>query len=179
MDKKALLIIDIQNDYFAGGAMPLTNTESAANNASLLLQSFRNRELPVVYIQHIATRPNAAFFRPGNGSEIHASVKPQKDEKVIVKHYPNSFYETDLLEYLKSNQISELVVCGMMTHMCVDATVRAAKDLGFKITLVSDACATKQLEINEIRVSANEVQTSFLAALSYYYAEIKTTRELF
>ena len=176
--KTALLLIDIQNDYFEQGTMTLVGAEKAAANAGLILDRTRADGLPVIHIQHIATRPTATFFLPDTaGAQIHAAVKPLPSEKVVVKHYPNSFRETELLEYLKTNEIENLVVCGMMTHMCVDATVRAAKDYGYNCTLIGDACATKNLEINGETVKAKDVHNSFLAALEYYYADVKTTEE--
>jgi nicotinamidase-related amidase len=176
--KRALLIIDIQNDYFDKGTNPLVGSEEASENARLILEKFRTDSLPVIHIQHIALRATATFFKPNTkGAEIHDNVKPAEQEKVIVKHFPNSFRETELLEYLKSRNITDLVVCGMMTHMCVDATVRAAKDFGFNIILIGDACATKDLEIEGQTVKAGEVQKSFLAALDYFYASVKTTRQ--
>jgi len=176
--KEGLIIIDIQNDYFENGTMPLVDPDRAAENAKLLLERFRSNDLPVIFIQHIATRATATFFLPGTkGAEIHSTVLPLENEKVIVKHYPNSFRETDLLDYLNQNQITDLVICGMMTHMCVDATTRAAKDLGFNITLISDACATRDLEINGQSVSAKDVHSSFLAALNYFYSTVKNTEQ--
>lgn len=174
----ALLIIDIQNDYFENGSMRLTGSEQASLNAKLILEKFRTSKLPVIHIQHVALNPNATFFLPNTkGAEININVKPLENEKVIVKHYPNSFRETELLNYLKERHITDLVICGMMTHMCVDATVRAAKDLGFTITLIGDACATRDLEINGEKVNAGEVQKAFLAALNFTYAGIVTTKQ--
>ena len=98
-------------------------------------------------------------------------------EKVVVKHYPNSFRETDLLDHLKAEGITDVVICGMMTHMCVDATTRAAKDFGFSCTVIGDACATRTLEVNGQSVAAAEVQKSFLAALSYFYSTVKTAKQ--
>lgn len=176
--KKALIIIDIQNDYFDKGTMPLIGSGKASNNAKLILESFRADSLPIIHIQHIATRPTATFFLPKTkGAEIHDNVKPLGQEKVIVKHYPNSFRETELLDYLKGKNITDLVICGMMTHMCVDATARAAKDFGFDIILIGDACATKDQELNGQIVKAEEVQKSFLAALNYFYTTVKTTQQ--
>lgn len=176
--KNALIIIDIQNDYFNKGAMALIDSENACENAKLILEQFRAENLPVIHIQHIATRPDATFFLANtDGVEIHKTVYPIENEKVIVKHYPNSFKETILLEYLKREQITDLVICGMMTHMCVDATTRAAKDFGFNITLISDACATKNLEINDQIIDAGNVQNSFLAALNYFYSTVITTKQ--
>ncbi len=176
--KKALVIIDIQNDYFSNGSMSLVGSLEASENAKLLLNKFRENNLLVAHVQHIATRPTATFFIPNTvGAEIHDNVKPSGNEKRVIKHYPNSFKETNLLDFLISNNITDLVICGMMTHMCIDATVRAAKDFGFNITLIGDACATKDLEINGEKVSAENVHNSFLAALSYFYATVKNTNQ--
>ena len=176
--KEGLIIIDIQNDYFDRGTMTLVNSDNACKNAKLLLDRFRSENLPVIFIQHIAARPSATFFLPNTkGAEIHEAVHPMENEKVIIKHLPNSFKETDLLDFLKEKQITDLVICGMMTHMCVDATTRAAKDFGFNITVIGDACATKDLEINGQLVIASEVQNSFLAALNYFYSTVKTTKQ--
>jgi nicotinamidase-related amidase len=176
--KTALIVIDIQNDYFDKGTMTLVGSVQASENARLLLDRFRAESLMIIHIQHIAARPTATFFLPNTkGAEIHENVKPVGNEKVIVKYYPNSFRETGLLDYLKSNNITHLVVCGMMTHMCVDSTVRAARDFGFNIVLIGDACATKDQEINGQIVKAEDVQKSFLAALNYFYATVKTTEQ--
>ena len=165
--KTALLLIDIQKDYFEGGKNPLTGSLDASLHAKELLTYFRANKLPVIYIQHVANREGATFFIPGTeGVEIHDNVKPLADEKVFVKHSPNSFRETGLGNYLVANGINDLVICGMMTHMCVDATVRAAKDLGYDCTVIKDACATKSLQIKSRTVKAEEVQTAFLAALN-------------
>jgi len=178
--KTALLLIDIQNDYFENGASALVNSDKACENARLILDYFREKCLPVIHVQHIAVRPGSTFFIAGtNGAEIHPSLTPAEGEKVVVKHYPNSFRDTVLFDHLKSLAIEKLVVCGMMTHMCVDATVRAAKDLGFEITLIGDACATKALTVNGETVKAHDVQNSFLAALSYFYSQLITTRQFF
>lgn len=174
----ALVLIDIQNDYFDNGTMTLVDSYEASENASLILNRFRLDNLPIIHIQHIATGPAATFFLPDTkGAEIHENVMPLIQEKIIIKHYPNSFRETELLDYLKSKNITNLVICGMMTHMCVDATVRAAKDCGFNIILIGDACATKDMDINGETVKSEDVQKSFLAALNQYYAKVITTKQ--
>lgn len=175
--KKALLIIDIQNDYFENGNMQLVNSEEASENAKMILEKFRSDKLPVIHIQHVAARADATFFVKGTqGVEIHENVKPQIGEKIIQKGFPNSFRETDLLKYLQEENITDLVILGMMTHMCIDATTRAAKDFGFNCTLIEDACATKDLEINDRKVKSNDVQTAFLSALNYFYATVINTK---
>ncbi|AZB36099.1 cysteine hydrolase family protein [Chryseobacterium bernardetii] len=174
--KKALILIDIQNDYFPNGNMELVNSIQAGQNARTILNKFRKNNDLVVHIQHIAAQPEATFFIPDTyGVEIHDLVKPEANEKVIIKHYPNSFQETGLLEYLKANHIEQLVIAGMMTHMCVDATSRAAKDFGYPIEIIGDACATRDLEIDNKVAKAEDVQTAFLSALKFYYADIIKT----
>jgi nicotinamidase-related amidase len=174
---KALIVIDIQNDYFENGSMELVGALQASENAKLLLTKFRNENLPIVHVQHIAAAPGSTFFLPETkGAEIHENVKPENGEKLIVKNYPNSFKETALLEYLRSLNVTELVFTGMMTHMCIDATVRAARDFGFECTVIGDACATRDLEVNGAQVKAADVQTAFLAALTFFYANIQDTK---
>lgn len=175
---KALLIIDIQNDYFAGGAMQLVGSEEAGAVAAGILAEFRSRELPVISVQHIATGAGAKFFRPGTaGAEIHPSVAPEPGEPVIVKHFPNAFRETELRETLRTIDCTELVVIGMMTHMCIDTTVRAAKDLGFNVTLIDDACATKDLTHNGRTTSAADVHTSYMAAIDGSFANVVSSHD--
>jgi len=174
--KKALLLIDIQNDYFKGGASELIGSDIAAENAKKLLLYFRAHHLPIVHIQHLSTRSGATYFIPDTyGAEIHKTVTPLPNEQLIIKSEPNSFSQTALLTYLESLAINELVIAGMMTHMCVDATVRAAKDFGFSITLAGDACATKNLVLHNESIAAASVHLSFLAALNYFYATVLDT----
>ena len=168
-----LLLIDIQNDYFQGGKFELYQSEQAANQAKKMLQLFRAHNLPVFHIQHINHSPNAPFFVSNTeGANIHKSVSPKNGEIVIEKHTPDSFYQTTLKSELDKKGINHLVVCGMMTHMCVDTTVRAAVSLGYKITLIEDACATRELEWNNIVVPAPIVQAAFMASLNNKFANI-------
>jgi nicotinamidase-related amidase len=176
--KTALILIDIQNDYFPGGKMELEGPVEAAAQARGLLDFFRQQKWPTIHIQHISTRPGATFFLPDtDGAKIHPSIAPLAGETVIVKHFPNSFRETMLLEHLKGLGVERLVLCGMMTHMCVDATVRAAVDLGFPILLAADACATRALAYGETKVPAAQVHAAFLAALKSY-VQVMTTAEI-
>jgi nicotinamidase-related amidase len=177
---RALLLIDIQNDYFPGGAMELAGSFSAGEQASKLLQYFRRNSLPVIHIQHISTRQGAKFFIPDTkGVEIHQCVMPLEGEPVFQKNYPNSFRDTPLLEHLRKLNIDQLVIAGMMTHMCIDSTVRAAFDIGFQCILVGDACATKSLLFNGATVSADSVHTAYLAALHGLFAKVVSSEEIF
>jgi nicotinamidase-related amidase len=172
--KTALLVIDIQKDYFPGGKHPLKNPLPAAQKANMLLQCFREHGGHHVHIQHISIEPNASFFiRGDNGSDIHDVVAHFEGEPIVYKHHPNSFRETNLLEILQDWRIERVIVTGMMTHMCVDATARAAADLGFKVIVVEDACATRDLTFGNTIIPAEHVHQAFLAALESYGRVLK------
>src|ERR1041384_8750118 len=158
MADTALLIIDIQNDYFPGGAMELEGADAAGAKAGAALKQARAKGMPVLHVRHLSTRPGSTFFLPGTkGADIHASVLPQGNETVVEKNFPNSFRATGLKEILEKQQIKNLVVAGMMTHMCVDASVRHAADLGYKVTLLGDACATRAQKIAGETVPARQL----------------------
>ncbi|HEY3362165.1 MAG TPA: cysteine hydrolase family protein [Methanosarcina sp.] len=176
--KEALFLIDIQNDYFPGGKMELVSMEEAAKKAGELLKAFRTAGKPVFFIKHMSTRSDATFFVPGTqGADIHSSVSPLPDETVIEKHFPNSFLQPELLSVFKEQEVTDLVICGAMSHMCIDTTVRAAKELGFKCTLIADACATRNLKFGEEILPAQTVHASFMAALNGMFATIMTADE--
>lgn len=142
----ALLLIDIQNDYFPGGKMELVGSEPAGENAARILSCFREKELPIFHIQHLSTRPGSTFFLPNtSGADFHDSVSPLDEERVITKNHPSAFYKTALLFKLREEKITSLLIAGMMTHMCIDTTVRAAYDLGFHCSVAHDACAARNL----------------------------------
>jgi nicotinamidase-related amidase len=175
----ALLVIDIQNDYFPGGKMEVEGSTEASLRAKDLLKLFRERTLPIIHVQHVSTRPGAGFLVAGTpGVAIHDNVAPLQGEIVIQKNFPNSFRNTPLLERLRNEGISHVVIIGMMTHMCVDATTRAAFDHGLQCTVVSDACATRTLNFGGKVVPAEHVHAAFLAALSGVYAKVVSTDEL-
>jgi len=176
---RALLIIDIQNDYFPGGKMELEGAAAAAGKAREVLAAFRARGLPVFHVRHLSVRPGATFFLPGTeGTEIHAAVRPAAGEPVIEKNFPNSFRATDLKEQLERAGVKELVVAGMMTHMCVDASVRQASDYGFGVALLADACATRTQKYGGETVPARQVHAAFLAALNGAYAKVAPAEEI-
>lgn len=175
----ALLLIDMQNDYFPSGRMPLERSIEASMKAQEVLQAFRNKQRPVFHVQHISTRPDATYFLPcTKGIEFHPNVQPLKNEVIVKKHYPNSFKDTALFAQLKKKHIRHLVIGGMMTHLCVDATVRAAYDLGFSCTVLHDACASKNLEFNGALIPAQSVHHAFLSALQPTYGNVISVREI-
>jgi nicotinamidase-related amidase len=176
---RALVIIDIQRDYFPGGAYPLVGPEVAAANAKRVLEAFRDNGEPIVHLQHVWDAPDATFMRPGtDGIEIHADVAPEDDETVLRKTEPNGFVGTALERELRGHGVEEVVVAGMMSSMCVDATVRAAVDLGFTATVVHDACAAPDLEFAGEAIPGATVHGAFMAALGDGYARLVRADEL-
>ena len=176
--KQALLIIDVQNDYFEGGKSELCNPTSALQNIEKALKRFRERNFPVIHVQHINIREGASFFLPNtHGVLIHQNIAPLDHDFLVIKHAPNSFFETNLSTILKENDINSLVICGMMSHMCIDTTTRACKDFGIKVTLLEDACATKDLRFNEKTIPAETVHNTFMASLNGMFATVIRTNE--
>ena len=177
--KIALLIVDIQNDYFPGGKNELVNSVEASLKVRKLLEAFRKKQLPVIHIQHISSRAGASYFIPDTeGVQFHENVKPLAGEIIIKKHTPNSFKNTELPDTLRIMGIDQLAICGMMTHMCIDSTTRAAFDYGLDCMVVNDACATKNLVLADKVISAENVHMSFLAALNGMFAKVVSTEQL-
>ncbi|MDF2923018.1 MAG: nicotinamidase-like amidase [Paenibacillaceae bacterium] len=171
--QSALVLIDIQQDYFPGGKNELQAPDAAAAQAALALEFYRRKGLPVYHVRHESIKPGAGFFLPGTpGAEIHPAVAPWRDEPVIVKHAPNAFLRTGLKQELLGHKITQLVIVGMMTHMCIDTTVRAAQDFGFSVVVLEDACATKDLMWGEERIPAGTVQKTIMASLNGTFARV-------
>jgi nicotinamidase-related amidase len=176
--KTALIIIDIQVDYFPGGKWELVGMDIASLNAARLLTVFRDSNRPIFHVQHIAKNPDAPFFVVGtHGAEIHKSVQPRESEKIIIKEFANSFRETSLLNDLHHAGVERLVICGGMSNMCIDATTRAATDFGFDCIVAHDACAASNLEFYGHITPALEVHCSFMAGLAFAYAKVVPSNE--
>ncbi|RKZ35976.1 MAG: cysteine hydrolase, partial [Gammaproteobacteria bacterium] len=143
-----------------------------------LLLAFRQRQGHIVHVQHLSARPGATFFLPDtDGVEINEVVKPDEGETVVQKNFPNSFRDTELLAQLQRADVAEVIICGAMSHMCIDATTRAAFDFGFRCTVVEDACATRDLEHKGETIRAADVHASFMAALAVPYARVVSASE--
>ena len=174
-----LLVIDLQNDYFPGGAYPLVGADGAVAVARSVLDRVRAEGIPVVHMQHVWDAPDAAFMRPGTpGIEIHPLAQPAEGETLLKKEHPNSFLGTALAAKLGELETDRLLVMGMMTSMCVDASVRAALDLDFPVVVVADACAAPDLSYGKRTVDGASVHAAFLAALGDAGAEVVTAAEL-
>jgi nicotinamidase-related amidase len=175
--KQALVIIDVQNDYFSNGKMTLHEPEKALAEIQKLEAYFNKNKLPIIYIQHIKENPQADFFgRNTVGAALHSGLATTNHSIIIEKHYPNSFIETRLQSTLIELAVEQVVITGMMTHMCIDSTTRASAELGFQPVLIADATATKTLNFAETSISAQVVESAFLSALTNF-AEVFTTDE--
>jgi nicotinamidase-related amidase len=178
MPERALVLIDIQNDYFPGGKWALRGMESAADNAARVLAAARATGDLIVHVRHEFATAEAPFFAPGSdGARIHPKVRNLEGEPVILKNHVNAFRETGLQALLDRHGVKEVVICGAMSHMCVDAGARAASDLGFKCVVVHDACATRDQEFDGAVIPAAQVHAAFMAALRFGYARLVTAEE--
>jgi len=176
--KQALIVVDIQNDYFPDGKWTLNGMDAAADNAARLIAAARAGDDLVIHIRHEFPTNDAPFFVPGStGAQIHSKVQNREDEHVIIKNHINSFRGTKLKQILDQNDIRDVVICGAMSHMCIDAITRAANDYGYNCILIHDACASRDVEFNGIRVPAEHVHAAFMSALGFGYAKAISTNE--
>lgn len=179
MPDRALLIVDLQNDYFEGGKCPLAGVDEAACNASLLLGEFRQRGWPVVHVRHEFDIDDAPFFEPGtHGAKVHPALEEVEGEPVVMKHQVNSFSDTSLKSILDELNVDRLLICGAMSHMCIEAAARAASDFGYFCAIAHDACATMDLSFKDTIVPAKHVHAASMAALGFGYAYVASTKEL-
>lgn len=178
MKKRGVIVIDLQNEYLPTGKLPLSGIEAASANAAKVIADARSKGFPVVHVRHESASSEAPVFVPGtSGVEIQPTVAPAGDEPVIVKNHINAFRDTDLQQQLKARGVEEVVVVGAMSHMCVDAGVRAAADMGYAVTVLHDACATLDLEFGGVTVPAAQVHATMMAAFAFGYATVKSTGE--
>jgi len=176
MSTKALVIVDLQNDYYEGGRWTLYNINQASTNAQRVLADAREQGMPVIHVHHEFEIENPPFFEPGTfGAEIHKDLTPLKGEATVLKHQVNSFQGTDLKARLDALGVADVILVGAMSHMCIDAAARAAADFGYQVTVVEDACASRDLEFNGEVVPAPQVHAAYMSALGFAYANVVTT----
>lgn len=162
---KVLMLVDVQNEYFPGGGLPLPHIEPAAANIAKLLAHFRATKAPIIHVMHDSGAKDGAFAQTSTSWRLHESAEAQSGETVIVKYHPNAFRLSWLNAILQSSNVTELVIAGAQTQLCIDSTARSAVDFGYPTTVVGDACAAGDLESNGEKIPADQVQRAFLAAL--------------
>lgn len=178
MSKHGLIVVDLQNEYLASGKLPLAGIEAATANAARAIAHARNSSMPVFHIRHEFPGTDAPVFAPdSDGVRIQPGVAPVGNEPVIVKNHINPFRETDLKQHLDAQGVEEITVVGAMSHMCVDAVVRAAVDMGYTVTVLHDACATRDLAFNGVAVPAAHVHAAMMAAFEFGYGTVKSTQD--
>lgn len=176
MNKSGLIVVDLQNEYLPTGKLPLSGIEAAAANAAKVIANARKNGTPVFHIRHEFANGEAPVFVPGSeGVQIQPSVAPVNGESVIVKNHINAFRDTDLKQQLDAHGVEEVVVIGAMSHMCIDAVVRAAVDMGYVVTILHDACATLDVEFNGVNVPAAHVHAAMMAAFAFGYGSVIST----
>lgn len=177
MNKQALIIIDLQNDYFPDGKWPLHDIESVKNNAEVVLSYARQQDYLIIHVHHEFLEEDAPFFIPNTiGAEIHPSMTPKKNEIRVLKHQVNAFHHTNLKSLLEKHEVKELTLIGAMSHMCIDSAARSAFDHGFGVTVIADACASRDLEFDGVTVPATAVHAAYMSALDFAFATVTTTQ---
>ncbi|MEI3479164.1 MAG: cysteine hydrolase family protein [Bilophila sp.] len=172
----ALVLIDIQNDYFPGGRFELSRPAEAEKRARQALDFFREKDRLIFHVQHVSLYAGASFFLPDTpGVAFREAVAPRPGERVVVKHTPDAFFETDLAAALEEAAIQKLIVCGMMSHMCIDTSVRSAKRLGYEVVVLEDACTTRDSIWDGETIPAATVHRTFMAALNGAFATVRPT----
>lgn len=173
MSKRAVVVVDLQNDYWPSGKWPLVGIEQAAANAAKVIRNARAAGDAVFHVRHEFPSPAAPFFAPGtDGAEINPAVGPLEGEPVIVKSHPNAFRDTALKRMLDEKGVEEVVVVGAMSHMCIAATARAASDYGYATIVVHDACATRDVDFDGATVPAAQVHAANMGALAFAHGRV-------
>ncbi|EKD81668.1 MAG: Isochorismatase [uncultured bacterium] len=166
--KKALIVIDLQNDYFPGGKYPLWNAENTLNNVLAAIKTAQAKGVTIIHVQHVAGSKMAVapFFNEGTeGVAIHSKIlQAAPDAPVVVKKFADSFHETNLEETLKSLGITELFVCGMMTQNCVTHTAISKSAEKYQVTVLMDCCTTVDEMIHNIALSALSTRVAIVTS---------------
>ena len=174
MPDKTLVVIDVQNDYFPGGAWALPDAPAALPKIVKLITEARKRGDGVLFIQHVTPAGSPVFAEGSEGGELHIDLGVSLDDPVFTKSHPSSFQGTGLHAYLRKHGVKELDICGFMTQMCCDTTAREAYSRGYSVRLFSDACAAKELEVDGQKLAHDTVHRVTLGALARFAKIIKT-----
>jgi nicotinamidase-related amidase len=173
--KRALLVIDVQNEYFSG-ALPITHPQGHLSNITRAMDAAAARATPLVVVQHTFTQPDKPFFQRGTREwELHPNVRDRAHDLLIEKNLPGSFTGTELESWLRQRGIDTVTIAGYMTHMCCDTTARQAVHRGFTVEFLSDATGTLPLDNTAGKVSAEELQRAILCAQQMLLSEVLST----
>jgi aminoglycoside 6'-N-acetyltransferase len=170
----ALLIIDVQVGMFTEPDYPAYQEQTLLTNLSTLIEKARTSGIPVIYVQHSESHPQAPLWPEGSGWPIHPAIAPQPSETIVHKKTPDSFYNTTLQQELESRGIKRLVIAGMQTEYCVDTTTRQAFSRGYDLVIVTDAHTT----YNSAHLTAAQIIQHHNEILGGSFATPKTTAEV-
>ncbi|MDV4150762.1 isochorismatase family protein [Clostridium sp. AL.422] len=141
--KKALLVIDIQKEYFKNGKFALWNTDNTLNNIENAIKKANISNIPVILIQHVSDADSTLFKEGTEGVDIHPRIlKVAPNAKRVIKKFADSFYETNLEEVLLQLKVEEILVCGMMTQNCVVFTAISKQAEKHSVKILADCCTT-------------------------------------
>jgi nicotinamidase-related amidase len=175
--KRALLIIDVQNEYFTG-LLPVTHPQGSLENITKAIETAHSNSIPVIVIQHTAPQENSSTFRKGTeGWKLHPKIAGEGYDHIIEKSLPGSFTGTDLEAWLRDRNIDTLVIAGYMTQMCCDTTSRQAVHMGFSVEFLSDATGTLQISNYAGTITAEELHRAILVTQAMRFSKVLTTEE--
>lgn len=175
--KRALLVIDVQNEYFTG-LLPVSYPQNSIQNILDVIETAKETGIPVIIVQHTATaKGSKAFVKGTHGWELHDSIKDIDVEHYVEKALPSSFVGTDLEEWLRKSDIDTVVISGYMTQHCCDTTARYAHHLGFNVEFLSDATGTLDFNNKAGKASAEEIHRVTLVEQAFRFSSIISTKE--
>lgn len=173
--KRAVLVIDVQNEYFTG-KLPVTYPENSFENIIKVMDFTNENNIPIALIQHTNPGKDAVTFKKGtDGHDIHEDILKRKYDKIIEKNLPGSFTGTELEQWLKEKNVDTIVICGYMTQMCCDTTARQAMHLGLNVEFLSDATGTLDISNSAGEISAEELHKAILVTQAMRFSEVMST----
>ena len=175
MPKRALLVIDVQNEYFSG-KLKVTYPSSSLGNIVRAMDAARAAAIPIAVIQHTAPQPDSTVFRRGSREwELLSEIADRDRDVLIQKTLPGSFTGTNLESWLRKNGITTVVISGYMTQMCCDTTARQAVHHGFEVEFLSDATGTLAVENEAGKVTAEELHRATLVTQQMRFSRVLRT----
>ena len=173
MNQKALLIIDLQNDYFPQGAYPLYNTAQTLSNIEIAIDKANKQNIPIILIQHVADASNgiAPFFNKGSvGVKIHSTITNAAiNADIVEKNYADSFEQTNLQQVLHKHKVTELLITGMMTQNCVTHTAISKAAEKYEVAIIKDCCTTVDEMIHNIALRAVSTRVKLKTTEQAFY----------
>ena len=170
--RKALIVIDVQNDYFPSGKFPLWNADKTLTHIELAIANAIKNKVEIIHVQHIANPDNgiSPFFNEGTeGVEIHPRIlDAAPDAPIVIKRHADSFYDTNLEDILQAKGVQELIICGMMTQNCVTHTAISKAAEKYQVSILADCCTTLDEMIHGIALSAISSRVALKQSLEVF-----------